>query len=345
MMRLSNLWNVARTLDSRGRPSPPVQQIVACWDNDQDSLQHVRASANFVWRFEAGGQRRFLRFADGSERSRETIEAEIDLLEWLAGRGAPTIRPIQSRAGRLVETIDTDIGTFHSVVFAEVPGRHLDSAELVPCQFERWGAALGSLHALVTEYHGPTRSNRPSWRDHLVRASTLIPNEQSEIRRELNLLAEALAKLPIDPEGFGLVHGDFELDNLCWPDDSEGPIGILDFDDCSQHWFAADISFALRDLFDRGADLTHPSIEAFVRGYRGNFPLDGELHAALPLFSRLSRLLVYATLVRSLDLPEQSDQPEWLRKLRTKFEAKLFAYAASLTTTGPAGEQAGPIHL
>jgi Ser/Thr protein kinase RdoA (MazF antagonist) len=72
-------------------------------------------------------------------------------------------------------------------------------------------------------------------------------------------------------------------------------------------------------------------VHAFVRGYRAHHRLDDDLFAALPLFSRLSRLLVYARLVRSLDLPDRPDQPEWLRGLRRKFEAITAAYATSLS--------------
>lgn len=104
----------------------------------------------------------------------------------------------------------------------------------------------------------------------------------------------------------------------------------VDFDDCSHHWYAADVAFALRDLFDQGADLRHASVGAFVRGYRAHFSLDDELLVALPLFSRLSRLLVCTRLVRSLDLPYRADQPSWLRGLRAKLESRVAAYAASL---------------
>jgi len=47
-------------------------------------------------------------------------------------------------------------------------------------------------------------------------------------------------------DNFGLIHFDFELDNLCWED---ALIQMLDFDDCAYHWYAADITYALRDLF------------------------------------------------------------------------------------------------
>lgn len=330
MMRLSTLWRVVRALDATDRRGTIADQLVAQWEHDSDPPRLVRASANFVCRFHARGADRFLRFADSSERTRGIVEGEIDLLGWLDESGMAVARPVCSTSGDLVETVDTDLGTFHTVVFEGVPGTHLQIERLDSHRFQDWGAALGRLHAATANYSGPALATRLTWHDQLDRARPHIPTDQSAIRRELDELAAALAALPVDRERFGLIHGDFELDNLCWPDRGGRAPGILDFDDCARHWYAADLAFALRDLFDDGADLGHPSVGAFVGGYRAHFPLGDEMLAALPLFSRLSRLLVYAKLVRSLDLPDRPDQPEWLRALRRKFEARITAYAASL---------------
>lgn len=327
MMRLSTLWKVDRRLDDANR-SPIAQQILARWEHDPDSARFVRSSANFVFRFSADGVRRFLRFADSSERTRQLVEAETDLVEWLAGQGADVARPLPSRNGTLVETVPTAGGTFHAVVFAGVSGTHLERAALDLSRFEIWGAALGELHATLRSYSGPAHVARPSWRDQLERA--LVPAAQPAVRRELDQITASLEALPADRERCGLIHGDFELDNLCWKDDPAPSPAILDFDDCSHHWYAADIAFALRDLFDAGVDPDDASVGAFLRGYRSRSPLEDQLLAALSVFSRLARLLGYTTLIRSLDLPHSAAHPPWLTALRQKFERRTGAYAASL---------------
>ena len=103
---------------------------------------------------------------------------------------------------------------------------------------------------------------------------------------------------------------------------------MLDFDDCATHWYAADIAFALRAVFDAGAGLDDASVKAFVGGYRARHPLDDDALATVPHFSRLARLRSYTTQIRALDLPDSAAQPDWLRGLRRKLEARAAAIAA-----------------
>ena len=131
----------------------------------------------------------------------------------------------------------------------------------------------------------------------------------------------------MDRDCCGLIHFAFELDNLCWRDRA---IGVLDFDDCAHYWYAADVAFALRDLFAGGVDLGHPSCRAFVRGYRAQHRLDDDMLARVPVFFRLANLLQHARLVRALDLPSQPGQPVWLQTLQTKLRGRVEVYRRSL---------------
>ncbi len=322
MMRLSTLWAVHGTRSAADEPGPLAQQIAERWEHDRDSLRFVRSSANSVYRFDAAGTRRFLRFASGAERTQELIEAEVELLEWLVGRGAAVARPAPSKAGRLVETVTADVGVYYAVAFDRLEGEQLEIGHLDRHRFERWGAALGRLHATVDDYGGSALESRPSWREQLHGARASIPEQESVVRRELDAITAALEALPADRGRCGLIHGDFMLDNLRWTDDGDGAgatagtVGMLDFDDCARHWYAADIAFVLRDRFDAGAGLGDEWVDTFLRGYQTHRPLHAEPLAALPLFSRLSRLLSYTTNVRTLDLPDSADHPEWLRGLR-----------------------------
>ena len=126
---------------------------------------------------------------------------------------------------------------------------------------------------------------------------------------------------------YGLIHGDFELDNLFWQDDT---MALLDFDDCSYYWNVADVAFALRDLFETGVDLSNPSFRAFIRGYSKHYSLDEELVSHLPTFMRLANLITYAKLVRAMDLANDQDYPEVYTSLLLKLENWVCNYKASL---------------
>ncbi len=326
MMKLSTMLAVDRAVDRHGK-SLIAEQVLKAWEHDRDSVTFFRASANFIYLFSKGGKPFFLRFAASSERTREAIEAEIDILKWVAARGITLTPPVESGNGNFVETVETDLGTFHGVVFGRMDGSQLEIEDLDDGQFWKWGAALGMLHSALKEYTGPGISARSTWKDHLELIRTYLPQEQSSVWSEFERIASSLQALPVLADGYGLIHSDFELDNLYW---QEQTIGVGDFDECSYAWYGMDLAFALRDLFRYHVDLNNRSFLAFVRGYRAEHGLDAELVSQLPLFLRMAKLFTYARLVRSMDLPLRAEDPAWLQALRAKLERWLDDYRASL---------------
>ena len=326
MMPLSTMWNVDCTIDASGS-SPVAAQILARWAHDHGSARFFRSSANFLYVFRREGRRHFLRFAHGAERSRDAVEAEVALLRWLAGVGIAVVLPVRSTQGNLVETIDTDRGTFQAVVFPAVEGVQYDIGDLDGTRFHEWGAALGRLHAAMNDCPLVISRARGTWRDRLEQARRSVPARAASVREELDRITTALTDLPMGRDTSGLIHFDFELDNLVWGDST---IHVLDFDDCAHCWYEADIAFALRDLFDGGADHDDPAVREFIRGYATHRPVEADVLAQLPLFSRLANLLTYASIARALDLVEDPDHPDWLRGLMGKLRNRMSAYERSL---------------
>src|SRR5262252_4384972 len=113
MMCLSTMWRVDSTLDPAGR-SPVAERVLEPWPHDPRSLRFFRSSANFLYVFRQAGTTFFLRFTESAERSRVALEAEMDILTWLAGAGLHVAPPTRSAAGNLVETVETEWGTFHA---------------------------------------------------------------------------------------------------------------------------------------------------------------------------------------------------------------------------------------
>src|SRR5437773_11828415 len=111
MMKLSTLYQIDRLIEESGT-NPVAEQILKHWAYEPSSLRFFRSSANFVYVFHNQGQRYFLRFAASSERTRATIEAEMNILHWVAQRGLTVTLPLLSRNGNFVETVITDLGSF-----------------------------------------------------------------------------------------------------------------------------------------------------------------------------------------------------------------------------------------
>lgn len=326
MMRLSTMWAVDREIDEDGR-SPIIDRIAERWRHDAGSARFFRSSANFIAVYERDGQRRFLRFADASERDRAAIMAELDVVLWLAAHGLAVALPEPSLSGAMLETVAIGGRSFHAVAFVACPGAQVGIEDLDDAGFHQWGEALGELHAALMFYPAAQFMERRSWRDDLAFIDRQIPEDAAEVRAELLSLRAALEAMPAGSDQAGLIHFDFELDNLVWGD---GRIAMLDFDDCAHSWYAADIAFALRDLFDAGRALDDPAVRSFLNGYRARMATTEGALDSVPTFSRFARLLQYARIARSLDLDPGPEYPGWMNGLIGALRDRHDAYRASL---------------
>jgi len=184
------------------------------------------------------------------------------------------------------------------------------------------------LHTAMTGY--PGKEARSTWKGHLDFAGRQLPGDSKALRDELDEITSSLTELPATSENYGLVHSDFELDNLVWQGESAG---VLDVDDCSRMWFAADTAFALGDLFEDHPNLDDERFLGFVEGYSACRPLDHDSLSRLPLFVRFDNLLEYARLVRTVDLEIGPEHPEWLHALHQKLQQRMARYTASIITS------------
>jgi len=326
MMKLSLMQAFFRSVDANWQTTL-IQPLLDCWPHDPGSARVLRASSNFILRYTHQGQPRILRLTPSDQRTPQMLQAELDFLNYLANQGLPVNRPLPARSGRLVETVATPLGVLHSISLEWLEGKELEFNDLCPDDFNRWGQSLGELHNAAV---GFTSASRPDWRTLLQDALAALPAEEEAARRAGQILQARLAELPVTPENYGLIHYDFELDNLLWRD---GIPQIIDFDDCAHYWLAADIAYALRDLYAdcwSQVEITHPSLQAFVAGYRRVRPLPESELAHLPLFMALLNLLMYAELLQIVGEPPSQGEPEWTSSLRRRLAGKLGVYREEL---------------
>lgn len=326
MMKLSSMNNVLQTVDGNWR-SPLAETILEKWGYDPGSVYYFRASANFLFVFKREGENYFLRFTDATEKSMAHLESEMQILESLRNEPVKVALPVASRGGNLIEVTETSAGTFYAVVFEALPGNQFEVEDLGMNDFYQWGKELGKLHNIFKLLPADIKTERITFRDQLSVAKESLPLTETAPSRELSVLQEWMETLEINEENFGLIHYDFELDNQRW---QNGEIGILDFDDCMNHWYAADIAFALRDLLKTETDLTNPKVLEFINGYLSEFPLTPKMVKELPMFIRLHNLLTFTGLLETLDVPVTEELPKSLTNLRSKLEAYNENYRHSL---------------
>ncbi|WP_456275223.1 phosphotransferase enzyme family protein [Bacillus sp. AK128] len=323
MMKLSVMNKILETVDSEWRSRFVEEEIIKNWKYDNGSVYYYRASSNFLFIFKENGVRRFLRFNDSSERSLKQIQSEINLLTYLKRKSIDVAVPVLSHHGNFVEEIVTSKGTFYGVVFEALPGEHKEMNELTEDDYVKWGEALGKLHSSFQTVPDSIKVERHSWRDQLVFVEHTLLEDDDAATKELHFLNETLTKLQTNEESSGLIHYDFELDNLCW---SEKGISILDFDDSITSFSAADIAYALRDLFVDEVSLEHPDFIAFLRGYSRFKIIDDNQIKLIPVFLRLHHLVQYAKLLHSVDITVSHELSEGFNGLITKLSNKIKEY-------------------
>ncbi len=163
--------------------------------------------------------------------------------------------------------------------------------------------------------------------------SEYLPVTEQAAQTTLRELQEQLTRLSISESSYGLIHFDFELDNIVWNGDE---VGIIDFDDSAYYWFVADIAFALRDLFEDSAekvDLRNESFQNFLAGYRLMKDMAQEDLELIPIFLRLHNLITFAKLYRTLGTNDAQDEPIWLEALRKKLSLKMQFYRDEFSRT------------
>ncbi|XXM73268.1 phosphotransferase enzyme family protein [Lysinibacillus sphaericus] len=324
MMKLSTMKKVMSRLYSK-EGDTFIEKILEPWGFDEDSVAIVRASANFVLTFTRDGNRYFLRFNDSSERDYPSIEAELAIVKYLGDTSLNVVKPVTSSRGNVIEVAERDIGTFYAVVFEAMEGNHHDLEEMTDPQLYLWGKALGNLHEHFKQLPESFKINRPSWKERLVEAKSVLRDREPAAYRECNRLLKWIEELTISNENYGIIHYDFELDNVMFENKT---LGILDFDDSTVHWYAADIVYALRDAGD--FDVKNPVTRTFIEGYESETDLDSDILKSASCFERMHYLISLARLIRAVDIEEDGDHPGWLEDLRVKLVGVMGKYRAEI---------------
>ncbi|MDQ0893806.1 phosphotransferase enzyme family protein [Agromyces ramosus] len=318
MLKLSEIARLRRTVDAAWR-SPVADAAAAAWGMPAGAARFWRSSASHVFVVPAGapgapgGQAAYLRFVPAGSRQADELERAAAVMSAWADAAVPVVRPMPSRDGRATERVVTEHAELVAMLVPAASGDELDLDELTDVAAGVWGAALGRLHTTSARVGpAPMRGaavDRPSADD-------------AELVRAAEGIAAAVAMLDPSTHSRGVIHGDFELDNLRFTD---GVATFFDVDEARVDWFAADIALATRDLTGVTLD-GEPRPEllaAFLRGYRSEREFSVEEEASLELFGVAASVGLALDVLEALDLDEHDHDPDWLMELRSSLRRHL----------------------
>ncbi|MBU5439206.1 phosphotransferase [Tissierella sp. MSJ-40] len=298
-----------------------AKMILENWEYDLSSLgmlDYYRISSNAVYPFQYNGQTRILRFSPVEEKDKNNLIGELDFIRYLRLKEYPALKTVVSKNNKEFMEISTPWGNYFAVVFERVLGNSLDNIDYTEEICRKHGRYLGKLHSLSSEYN-PNKKFRWSYEDVLewIEKELLsFPNE-AIAKQEAKILKEYLSKLPKNDQVFGLIHYDFELDNVFYSQSTD-TLSIIDFDDSMYHWYVMDIVQALDNIKEE-IDCGDFSImkENFIKGYREEFDISDEMLLRIPIFRRFANLYGYSRVLRS-SAEIWDNEPEWLVDLRDK---------------------------
>ncbi len=303
-----------------------AKMALKSWRCDEDGLEDMlrlfRISSNAVYPFKLDGRLHFLRLAPAEEKLRRNVYGELEFIDYLRRRGYPALLPAPSVRGNTVELLDTPWGEYYACVFEGVPGVQLSRTGLNEAVLLEYGRTLGRLHALSSEFRPVvekwSHSQVLAW---IEKELSLHPGQEKALG-ECAEVAELLSRIPRSREVYGLIHYDFEPDNVFY-DAEKRTCPVIDFDDGMYHWYALDLEQAADSLEEV---LTGGALEdargVFLSGYRSEFDLPEELLGFFPLFRRFIHLYGYARVLRAV-AERWENEPDWMTELREKLGRKL----------------------
>jgi Ser/Thr protein kinase RdoA (MazF antagonist) len=293
-----------------------VKAALSLWNYEEGSEQFIRVSSNFVFKFQRGKDSLILRMTPGEDQNK--LKMEMDFLTLISNHGITVNLPVPSLNGDLIETIHTKLGDFQAVVFNCFEGEHLEIEDISNARVSAWGKALGSIHSASST--AAWEETAPYKLENLLKGNEgILPVSALQ---EQQFLQHWLNELQQSSESYGPLHFDFELDNIIW----RGNVPqVIDFESSVAGWYAADIAFALRDLFEHGIDLQDEKFRLFLEGYRQACSITEKEITNIPTFLRLHNLITYKRLLTAVDV-EADSESEWVNELIEKLEKKMNQY-------------------
>lgn len=295
------------------------------WEHDEDTLEDClacfRISSNGVYPFEQGGRLCFLRLAPTAEKELRNLQGEMEFILYLRNNAYPALEPIPSTSGEYILNLYTPWGDYYATAFYGVEGERMEESDFSPELCFAYGKALGRLHRLSQDFIPTVRKQTHEDILELIEKRLTAFHCSEDLFSLLHTLRQELEALPKDKYRYGLIHCDFECDNVFF-DAATGSCRVIDFDDGIYHFYALDVEQALESLREEAPEeSSDAAIAAFLEGYRTEFLFDEAAEQLQPLMRRFCELYDYSKLLYCLS-ESVEDKPEWMIALEKKLSDK-----------------------
>ena len=208
---------------------------------------------NFVFAVEDGQHCAVLRITEGSRRSWDEVDAELEFIEHLSRRGFRVPEIVRFEDGSRTLAIEVGGRQFVACLFAEVPGEQLSGRALLalPGGVELWGRLIGELHNAASSFRPAHRARKVWTANELIADASHSDGLEQSYRSALRSVVAELRSLAVSDHDFGLVHADLHGRNVLAAASART---VIDFDDMCYHWHGYDVAVAWNWLCQAGGD-------------------------------------------------------------------------------------------
>lgn len=236
----------------------------------------LRSYTNDVYQIDTADGRFVLKIYGRGWRTREAVQYEIDLIDYLDSSGLAVAGAVAgataSSQGEKVLEVPTADGRRLAVLFEFIPGEKPQppfSPELYTC----FGQTIGRFHRISNGFIS-NHARQSIDLDYLIveplrSIGALLPGQSKQLKRLTQIARRVYSKLDLLARqglDWGPVHGDASLDNLHVVDGER--MVLYDFDSGGPGWRASDLQgWAV------GKDEYREKHSAFLRGYCQEYEL------------------------------------------------------------------------
>ncbi len=303
-----------------------AKEALKHWAHDDHSLDEAlsrfRISANAIYPFYHNNGIYFLRLAPTEEKLERNLIGELEFIQYLRKNNYPVMEPVASLSGKYLLRLNTQWGNYYACVYKGVDGVQIKNTDYSDNIMFIYGKTLGRLHSLSSQYTPATK--KWAYTDVLdwIERVLLEYHAPDSMRSKLDAVKDNLLYLPQSNNCYGLVHYDFEPDNVFY-DTVKKHCNVIDFDDGMYHWYAVDIEQVFGELSEalNHKELKRAKIE-FIRGYKEEHAITQDDLTTLPIMRQFIDLFSYARLIRCV-AETFDNEPDWLIGLRVKLNSHI----------------------
>ena len=300
-----------------------AQRALIHWELADADLHLLKFRENAVFKVTAPDRQRYvLRLHRPGYHSIAAINSELEWMAALAQAGLDVPQVVPTCSGRLyVEVSHADVAgtrvvdvlewvadeTLRDRIEQETKTNNLDP---IVALIGQAGELMARLHNHTQVWKAPAGLERHAWDTvglvgeapfwgRFWEFEQLTPDQKRLMVAVRDRLRQDLADFPRTADTYGLIHADFNLDNLLVDGDR---LRVIDFDDAGFGWHLFDIATMLVRF--EGERYEAAGREAFFAGYRQHRPLSADHLAHLPLFVTARQLTYLGWAQDRQEIPE-----------------------------------------